>query len=208
MGSRLFTRFLLHPLMDLSSIHQRQDCVEELVHLRLNLKDNLSRIKDLERLAMRVQANIAGPRDLRALAESLKQLPLLYEKIRTLNSSLFSQIKEEWVDLSSIEKKIDREIVEEPPLRFNEGGIFSRGVLKELDELREMSDHNHNYLTHYQMKLREDLDIKTLRVNFNRAFGYYIEVSKAQASKMPPQFVRRQTLVNAERYISPDLKIY
>ncbi len=208
MGGRLFTRFLLQPLIDANEIDQRQNCVEELIHSRFNLKDLLSNIRDLERLTMRIQANIAGPRDLRALAESIKQFPLLYEKIEQLNSPLFSKIKEGWVDLSPLGKKIDDEIVDEPPLRFTEGGIFRRGVLKELDELREMRDHNHSYLAHYQMKLREDLDVKTLRVNFTKAFGYYIEVSKNQANKMPSQFIRRQTLVNAERFISPELKTY
>ncbi len=208
MGGRLFTRSLLHPLIDLTEIKQRQASVEEIIQAKPNLKEPLSRIKDLERLAMRIQAGIAGPRDLRALAESLKQIPLLFEKIKDLGSFLFSKIKEERVDLSLLEKNIDQKIVDEPPLRFTEGGIFKQGVIKELDELREMSHHNHTYLSNYQMKLREDLDIKTLRVNFNKAFGFYIEVSKAQAGKMPPQFVRRQTLVNAERFISPELKTY
>ena len=208
MGSRLFTNWLLNPLLNPKEIQNRLDSVEEILGCRQNFSDDLGSIRDLDRLTMRIKANIAGPRDLKGLAHSLKQLPSIYTKINSLNTPLFQKMQEELCDFSNLEKLINTNIADEPPLKLNEGNIFKSGQIKELDELRALSDNNRTYLANYQSRLREELDIKTLRVNFNRAFGYFIEVSRAQSSKMPDTFSRRQTLVNAERFVSPELKEY
>ncbi len=208
MGCRLFTNWLLYPLLNKDAIQKRQDSVEELIKNHVLLKETLNPIRDIERLVMRIKANVAGPRDLIALAESLKQIPDLFSKIRKLESPLFLEMRNEFIDFSPLEELISLSIVDNPPLRFTDGGIFKQGQIPELDELRAMSDSNRSYLANYQMRLREELDIKTLRVNFNKAFGYFIEVSRMQSAKMPTTFMRRQTLVNAERFISPELKEY
>lgn len=208
MGSRLFTNYLMHPLLNKNEIQQRQDGVEELIEKHVNLGEILNQVRDIERLAMRIKAGVAGPRDLKSLAESLKQMPSLYEKISHLNTPIFEKIKGKLTNFSKLEETINNAIVESPPLRFSDGGVFKNGQIPELDDLRLMSENNRAYLANYQMKLREELDIKSLRVNYNKAFGYYIEVSRTQSMKMPDAFMRRQTLVNAERFISPELKQY
>lgn len=209
MGSRRLRNWLAHPLLDIEEIQSRHEAVESFMgspSLMQSLPIHLKKIRDLERLVMRVKTHHANPRDLLALANSLKAAPLVFSDINRHNTPLLISIKEGVKDLTSLSTHIEGLLVDEPPVKINEGGIFREGHHKELDEIRRLKRNSQEWLAKYQEKLREEFDIKTLKVSYNKAFGYFIEVSRAQASKMPETFERKQTLVNQERYISLELK--
>ncbi len=196
MGGRLFKEWLLHPLMSVPEIQKRQDAVEKYVQNdqeREALRQALKNVRDLERLIMRIETGYTSPRDLLGLRYSLEPLPEL---------SKYLQME----DLSFLEQLLRKAIVDNPPLKLTEGGIFREGYHDPLDALRKLKIDSQSWLAAYQMQLREQLQIKTLKVSYTQAFGYYIEVSRGQSEKMPASFQRRQTLVNAERFISPELK--
>ncbi len=196
MGGRLFKEWLLHPLMSVEEIKQRQDEVEKYFQddrRRASLRDALKNVRDLERLIMRIETGYTSPRDLVGLRYSLEPLPDI-SNIVPLE------------DLSHIAQLIEKAIVDHPPLKLSEGGIFKAGYNAELDEIRNLKTDSQTWLASYQAQLREETQIKTLKVGYTQAFGYYIEVSRGQSEKMPITFQRRQTLVNTERFISPELK--
>lgn len=204
MGGRLLKQWILRPLLSVKDITERQDCIEALSSL-YELEDTLTPIRDLERLITRIQATTPSPRDFLALRLSLEQVPLIISQLCTSNLPRIKYLAD------ALEKEtpaalIAHVLVDEPPLRLSDGNFIREGVNEELDTLRKMKGDSVTYLTQYQEKLRTEIDIKTLKVSYTKAFGYYIEVSKAQASKMPDTFERRQTLVNAERFISKELK--
>ncbi|MCI5052545.1 MAG: DNA mismatch repair protein MutS [Simkaniaceae bacterium] len=206
MGARLFRAWLAHPLRSVKAITMRQDAVEELLS-RGNLKhilENLGQVRDIERLIMRIEAEISGPQDLVMLRYSLEQVPKLSEHLGELTAHLFNLLKPALVDQSYLTHLIASALVDKP----SDGNIFRRGFHAELDELYSLKEGGKSWLANYQTRLREELGIKTLKVNFNRAFGYFIEVSRGQADKMPEHFTKRQTLVNNERFISQELKEY
>lgn len=212
MGARLLRNWVAHPLIDPAAIGARQDAIAELMNPAFDEDPPLSalfkEIRDVERLAMKAHAKLAGPRDLVALGNSLSQIPAIRKKLSPACSSLLQEICANLVELTEVTERIANSLQDYPPIKITEGNLFKKGVIAELDELREMRENNQIWLANYQANLRESLDIKTLKVNFNNAFGYYIEVSRAQSSKMPDTFHRKQTLVNAERFISPELKEY
>ncbi len=208
MGGRCLKKWLAHPLNDPVEISSRADGVSELFSQSHRFDELLSPIKDLERLVTRVKREIATPRDLLGLASSLEAIPSLYSAIKELNSPIFSSILSTFIDFSPLAQKIESAICESPPLRLTEGGIFKRGYSKDLDEILTLKEGNEAWLSGYQSSLREEVGIKTLKVNYSRAFGYFIEVSRLQSQKMPKDFERKQTLINAERFISPVLKEY
>ena len=200
MGGRLMKEWLLHPLLSVSDIKMRQDLVEERLfqpQTTLHLKDQLKNVHDLERLIMRIETGYASPRDLVGLRFSLEPVPVIAQ---LLNKTL--------PDLSAIVHKIREALIETPPLRLSEGGSFKTGYHSELDELQALKSNSQSWMLSYQTELREKTLIKTLKVGYTQAFGYYIEASRSQSEKMPAYFQRRQTLVNAERFISPELKEY
>lgn len=200
MGGRLMKEWLLHPLLSPAEIHKRQDRVEEFFsrpELSSQLKERLKEVRDLERLIMRIETGYASPRDLVGLRFSLEPIPAI-AKFTGKNLP----------DLSFITTKIRSALTETPPLRLSEGGIFKTGYHAELDELRALKSDSQSWMIKYQTELREKTFIKTLKVGYTHAFGYYIEVSRGQSDKMPDTFQRRQTLVNSERFISPELKEY
>lgn len=199
MGGRLLKRWFTHPLLSQTEIEKRQTAIEELIPHADKILQVLKPIRDLERLIMRTKTANLGPRDLLALAYSLEQIPRVNEEIKPFHTI---------TDLSHVAQKIKLAIVETAPLRLTEGGIFKPGYHSELDELRTLKENSQAWLAGYQTQLRDELDIKTLKVSYTRAFGYFIEVSRGQSGKMPASFLRRQTLVNAERFISPALKEY
>lgn len=207
MGSRLLKKWILHPLLDRESIEKRQEAVTELKTL-FDLKNLLKPIRDLERLIMRTVTGIATPRDLVGLKMSLDYLPALREQLSPLKSPLITKLRADLADATPITEPIRTTLVPEPPARLSDGGAVRAGVSKDLDELRAIKRDSHSFLASYQASLRESTGIKTLKVGYNRAFGYFIEVSRGQAEKMPSSFERRQTLVNNERFISPELKEY
>lgn len=202
MGGRLLKEWLLHPLLSVSEIQNRQDYVAKFLQVPMEssiLRKYLKEIRDLERLIMRIETGYATPRDLVGLKCSLEPFPQI--------SSFLSKLgMDSLPDFSEMTHKIDKAIVEAPPLRLTEGGIFKLGYNAELDELKTLKSDSQTWLASYQTRLRDETQIKTLKVGFTGAFGYYIEVSRGQSDKMPLSFQRRQTLVNTERFISPELK--
>jgi DNA mismatch repair protein MutS len=202
MGGRLLREWLLHPLLSVEEIKLRQDHIEKFLKAPLvssDLRKQLKEVRDLQRLIMRIETGYATPRDLAGLRFSLEPLPQISQLLQELGMTLLP-------NLSELAQKIASAIVDAPPLRLSDGGIFKSGYHFELDELKVLKSDSQVWLASYQTKLREETQIKTLKVGYTQAFGYYIEVSRGQSEKMPLSFQRRQTLVNTERYISPELK--
>ncbi|MBP9841392.1 MAG: DNA mismatch repair protein MutS [Simkaniaceae bacterium] len=200
MGNRLLKRFLTHPLRSLEAIKQRQETIKVLLR-PLNLSGHLRKIRDLDRLATRITQETATPRDLIALKISLAEIPLI-QKILTpvLHLPLG--------DTTFLYECLANTLADEVPSKLSDGGVIRRGFSSELDLLRELKTDSETYLLNYQETLKKELDIKTLKVTYNKAYGYFIEVSRGQAGKMPATFEKRQTLINSERFISPELKSF
>ncbi len=188
MGGRLFKNWVNYPLVSVEEIRKRQEAVIDA------LPCNLEHIRDLERMMMRIQSGYATPKDIAGLRFSLEPIPDL--------------ARPEIEDPTEIINLIKTALVDNPPFRLSDGGVFREGYNQELDELRSLQTDSSSWIAKYQTQLREETQIKTLKVGFTSAFGYFIEVSRAQAEKMPLHFQRRQTLVNTERYITPELKEY
>lgn len=211
MGARQIRNWIKQPLLAIHEIHKRQKGVTGLLENYLlmdDLKGHLVQVRDLERLMMKISAGYATPRDLLALKESFKSIPTIKNLLCELSAPIIIEENAKLDPLPNMIELIAQAIVDEPPLRIGEGKIFRDGYNKELDELREISRDSKAWIANYQMRLKEETGIKTLKVGYTKMFGYYIEVSKGQADKMPDSFSRRQTLVNAERYITPELKNY
>lgn len=211
MGGRLIRQWILQPLLNTNEIIKRQDAIEELLRSPNSFSqifNALAAIRDLERLMMKISSNYASPKDIAAFNHSLLQLPILKQALLKYSSPMLEENLQQLKDLSELTTLISQALVDDPPLKLNEGQVFRDGFHKEIDELRSISRDGKTWLTNYQLHLRELTGIKTLKVSFTGAFGYYIEVSKGQADRMPSTFQRRQTLVNGERFISPELKEY
>jgi DNA mismatch repair protein MutS len=212
MGARLIHHWIKQPLFDVSKIVLRQDAVEAFCkkpNTLAQIRKLLDGVRDIERLMMKIGSGYATPRDLVGLRKSFEPLAHVKRALEEVgNSELLRQEGEILEDLPEMTQLIARALVDEPPLRISDGNIIREGFHQELDEIRELSRDSKSWIARYQTNLRDDLGIKTLKVGFNRMFGYYIEVSKGQADRMPQSFHRRQTLVNAERFISPELKEY
>jgi DNA mismatch repair protein MutS len=209
MGGRLLKRWLTHPLLDIEEINSRQDTVAALLQSwqnSLEIRIHLSEIRDLERLMMRIETGYATPRDLAGLRFSLEHISPLSQLLTPFMEPLLVQAKQDLTDVTIIVDKIQKSLVDAPPLRLSDGGIFRSGFHSELDELRSLQKDSHAWIAQYQVHLKEQTQIKTLKVGYTKAFGYYIEVSRGQADRIPESFQRRQTLVNAERFITPELK--
>lgn len=213
MGARLMRQWIKQPLLSASEVSLRQDAVAAFFHqpaLLEKFSSLLDTVRDLERLIMRVSSGYASPRDLVALRVSLEPIPYLKAALQPLTtaSTLLQQEESKLTHLPDLIQRLAQALVDEPPVRVSDGHIFRDGFHRELDELREISRDSKTWLARYQTHLKEQTNIKTLKVGYNKMFGYYIEVSKGQADRMPDTFERRQTLVNAERYITPELKDY
>jgi len=211
MGGRLLRSWLLRPLMKVEEINQRLECVEELVNSpieRYNLREKLKEIHDIERLTARISLEIAHPRDLVALKKSLMSLPLLRESVTLFSSPFLTQMAEKWDDAQDIVQLINEALLEEPAFLLTEGGIIKDGYHPELDELRKISRSGKEFISQLEKKERERSKISSLKVRFNKVFGYYIEVTKPNLHLVPPDYIRKQTLVNAERFITSELKDY
>ncbi len=210
MGARLLRKWLMLPLKDPVLINTRQDAVAAWVENAQNLMElnrHLCKVRDLERLATKLNLLTSSPSDLIALRDTLKIIPQIVQTLRS-PSALIKQLRLKLNPLSAFCSRITHSLVDEPALKIGEGTIFKSGVSADLDLLRQTVKEGKSWIATYQQKLRNELDIKTLRVGFTPNFGYFIEVSKAQSSKMPTSYQRRQTLVNNERFISPELKKY
>ena len=204
MGGRLLRTWISHPLLSPSEIQARQDAIEDLI--KHPFSECLSGIRDLERLMIRITAGYGTPRDLVGLRYSLEQIPPLAAQLKIMKAPLLIAERTHLIDVAEITHLIRNALVDTPPLRLNEGGIIREGFHPELDEWRNLSKDSHAWIARYQTELRQMSGIKTLKVGYTAAFGYYIEVSRGQIGKVPTDFQRRQTLVNSERYITSALK--
>jgi DNA mismatch repair protein MutS len=211
MGGRLLKKWITSPLITLEPILKRQESVEELLKkkiLRKKLGNELKEIGDLERLISKVCTGRANPREIVALKSSLKKIPLIKKILTETEIKTLSQLNENLLQLEKLVDKIEKAIVDSPPLSLTDGGVIKSGFSIELDELRDISLHGKDWIANLQKSERERTNISSLKVNYNKVFGYYIEVSNAHKEKIPDNYVRKQTLVNSERYITPELKSY
>jgi len=210
MGSRLLHRWINRPLRDHSRLLQRQDAIQCLMQdFRYeSLQAPLSNIGDVERILTRVALKSARPRDLARLRDALAMLPSLQLELNNLDSSLIVSLAEQISDYPELVARLMQAIIENPPVVIREGGVIASGYDSELDELRGISDDAGQYLLDLESRERQRTGLNTLKVGFNRVHGYYIEISRQQATSAPTEYIRRQTLKNAERFIIPELKLF
>jgi DNA mismatch repair protein MutS len=210
-GARRLRWWLNYPLFDSPMIRERLAAVKEIKEqhiLRKNLREALSHVYDLERLGGRISMGIANGRDLVSLKTSLVMIPAIKEVVDGLESSKIVSIRAGIDGMPDIEELIERSIVDEPPLTIGEGYVIKKGYNEELDDLVSLATDGKKWIAKLEEKERKRTGITTLKVGFNNVFGYYIEITKANAELVPDDYVRKQTLVNAERYINEELKRY
>ena len=211
MGKRLLRAWMLRPSIDASEINQRLDAVEEQVKetiAREELRRSLAGVLDLERLLSRVTLETANPRDLVALATSVARIPTVRSALARLNALRLQSLHATMDELADIRERIEKTVIAEPPISLNDGGVIQSSADPELDILRELSKNGKQFLAAMEQRERERTGINSLKVRFNSVFGYYLEISKANLQLVPPDYERRQTLVNAERFSTPELKEY
>ena len=209
MGGRLLRRWLTHPLKQLDSIQLRLNRVEILFeqrNVRTDIRESLKKIGDLERLISRICVGRCSARDIRQLGYSLQVIPELMAHTAELESDSLGQELQSLPDSSEWVDYIDKHIADEPPATIRDGGIIKAGWNPELDELRDIAQNGKKYIAKIKDALTQEVGISTLKIGYNKVFGYYIEVTNAHKDKVPDHFIRKQTLVNAERYITPELK--
>ena len=211
MGKRLLRAWLLRPSLDLSEINARLNAVEvgvkEIV-AREELRRALDGVLDLERLLSRVTLETANPRDVLALAASLGKIPAVRVALGRLEAERLRKLHGSLDELGDVRERIEKTIVPEPPLGFGDGGVIATGIDQDLDELRELSRNSKQVLAQIEQRERGRTGISSLKVKFNSIFGYYIEVSKSNLHLVPQDYDRKQTLVGAERFTTPELKEY
>lgn len=211
MGARRLKQWLSYPLVGVEPIRQRLDAVEELLEspdIREGLAAQLKNIADLERLNGRIGMASAGGRDLRSLHDSLIHLPAFLERLSALDSALLRSLSIAIDPLQDLRELISKGIVDSPPFSLREGGIIAAGYNAELDELRSISSEGKGFIARLEAQERARTGISTLKIRYNRVFGYSIEVTKSNLAAVPDDYVRRQTLANAERYVTEELKSY
>ena len=209
MGGRLLRSWLEKPLMSPAQIKKRQDAVAELVDhtvAREELIHLLKDVTDLERVMARIATGTCTCRDFRQLSNGLAPLPGLAAALAPFESPLLRDVRESLPDLQPLKDEIDRAIVDDPPFTIREGGMIRPGYSEEIDQLRDIMSGGKDTMTAIEVREKERTGIKNLRVGYNRVFGYYIEVAKGQVSLVPADYIRKQTLTNGERYITPELK--
>lgn len=211
MGSRLLRRWILFPLKDVKPIQERQDVVEYFFRhpeVKELLDEQLEQIGDLERIISKVAVGRVTPREVVQLKIALQALEPIKEACMASNEPSLCRIGEQLNVCALIRDRIDREIQPDPPSLVNKGGVIAKGVNEELDELRSIAYSGKDYLLQVQQRESEKTGIPSLKIAFNNVFGYYIEVRNAHKDKVPADWIRKQTLVNAERYITEELKEY
>jgi len=209
MGGRKLRRWVTHPLMDVDRINARQEAVDELVgshRLRLAIRDTLKEVHDIERLLGRISGPGANARDMVALKNSLARAPLLKEGLKAARSLRLGSICESLDPLEDVTSLITDALVDSPPATMNEGNIIRDGYSPELDKLRVLVRDGKDWIARLQKSEIRRTGVSSLKVGYNKVFGYYIEVTKPNLSLVPPDYIRKQTLANAERYFTPELK--
>ena len=209
MGSRALRRWLLQPLKDIAAINERLDTITELYKqhsLRKNLRNCLSQIYDIERLCSRIGAGTANGRDLIAVAMSLERMRDVADVVANSHSQYLTVLQSVPSELLQLGSQLQKTLVEEPPIYITEGNIIRSGVNDQLDHLRQQSRDDVEWLAAFEKQEKERTGISTLKVGFNKAFGYYISISRGKSEQAPSDYIRKQTLTNEERYITPELK--
>ena len=209
MGGRALRRWLNDPLIDTLEINRRLNSVKELkddVILRGDIVENLKKVYDIERLAGKMAYGNANARDMITLKNSLSKLPELKQVLSNTKSDMLKDLYENLDELQDIYELIEKAIVEDPPMTIKDGGIIKLGYDEEIDKLKTATTEGKNWIIKLEAEEREKTGIKNLKVGFNKVFGYYIEVTKSGLDQVPDRFIRKQTLTNAERFITEDLK--
>ena len=209
MGGRLLRRWINDPLIDVNEINKRLDSVKELknsIILKGDIIESLKKVYDIERLAGKIAYGNANGRDLISLKNSVKQLPEVKEILSKTESGMLKELYEELDVLEDVYELIEKSIVDEPPISVKEGGIIKLGYDPEIDQLKKATTEGKTWIVQLEAKEREATGIKGLKVGFNKVFGYFIEVTKSNLSMVPDRYIRKQTLTNAERYVTEELK--
>ncbi len=209
MGGRRLRAWLVRPLREVDRIQHRLDAVEAFVndrHLREDLQEQLGQMGDLERLAGKVATGRASPDDLNAVKHTLRRLPDLKARLSDTGCAAIDEIEDELELCPEIVEQIDNALVDDPPAKISEGGLICDGYSEELDELRTIAQEGKDWVANLEKEESERTDIPSLKVGFNKVFGYYLEVTDTHADKVPDDYIRKQTLVNSERYVTPELK--
>ena len=209
MGGRLLRRWLNDPLLDVKEIQERLDAVKELkdnIILRGDAIETLKKVYDIERLAGKMAYGNANARDMITLKNSLQRLPDVKNVLEQCTSSKLKELYEELDELKDVYELIEKSIVEDPPMTIKDGGIIKMGYDPEIDKLKTATTEGKNWIIKLEAEEKEKTGIKTLKIGYNKVFGYYIEVSKSFVSQVPDRFIRKQTLTTGERYITEELK--
>ncbi len=210
-GGRKLKAWLLEPLTGVDEIVQRQEGVAQLVEHRQDLEQAIGLLKqvhDLERICTRISYGSANARDLVALAHTLEVVPLLQELLKPLGAAILTAIGKRMPALPELRERLEQALQAEPPLQLKEGGMIREGYDEELDELRLVSTEGSQWFARYQQKEIDRTSISNLKVGYNKVFGYYLEVTNSHKDRVPEEYIRKQTLKNCERYITPELKEY
>ncbi len=209
MGGRTLKKWLEQPLIDVDAINDRLDAVAELKDafiLRSELRELLSGVYDMERIAGKIFLGTCNARDMVSLRQSAAKLPYIKETLSGCNTALLKVLNQETDSLADVWELLDKAIADDPPVHLKEGGLIKTGYNQEVDECREASVNGKTWLTELEAKEREETGIKNLKISFNKVFGYYIDVTKSYLHLVPPHYIRKQTLVNNERFITDELK--
>jgi len=210
MGGRLLKRWLRYPLMDIGQIQSRHDAVGEVkekIQIRKDIRESLKSVYDLERLSSKISMGHSNARDLIALKRSINSLPAIWSWLAQLSCELF-QYDEKLDTLYALAELIEKAIREDAPPTIHEGGLIKTGYDSKLDELISISRDGKGWLAKLEVREKEATGINALKVSYNKVFGYYIEIPKSRSEEVPSHYVRKQTLVNAERYITDELKSF
>lgn len=213
MGGRLLKQWLTQPLLDITAIKLRLEAVREFYQhtaLRTQIKESLKGINDLERIMGRVGCRVANARDLVALRQSLGKIPAIISALQNCTATVLTRILSQLDPLSELRERLEQTLVPDPPLSLRDGGLIRNGVNQELDELRNIMKNSKDYINQLRLKEIKRTGVQNLKIGYNKVFGYYIEISHASLKqpgvKIPPDYIRKQTLVNAERFVSAELK--
>jgi DNA mismatch repair protein MutS len=210
MGSRLLRRWLLRPIRDRIELRARQSAIAIIIegHHYQSLQTLFATVGDIERVCARIALRSARPRDLLTLRSTLGILPALKDALASLNQPKIQSLSAQLGDYFALHTQLLSAIVENPPVVIRDGGVIAKGYDAELDELRALSEQSNDYLVQLEIRERQRTGINTLKVGYNRIHGYFIELTRSQSALAPADYMRRQTLKNAERYITPELKEY
>lgn len=211
MGGRMLHRWLRYPLVKKTEILERQSAVEELVNhsnLLREIRSHLESVSDVERILSKITVGSATPRDIHLMKVSLKKLPSLHQFVGQLESYLFRQMKTSWDNMEDIASRIEEILVDNPPLNWTSQSIVKEGIDPQLDEYRQIAKDSKGWLVRFEQKERSHTGLSSLKVKYNRVFGYFIELSKTQALQAPGHYQRKQTLTNVERFVTEELKVF